>query len=196
LKELFRKTDKATSIDEIMGLEGIAAKIYFSVYRNGFDAFWKSKDRNRRPPRDPVNALLSLGYTFLGHAIFSALEVVGLDPYLGFFHTEKYGRPALVLDLIEEFRIPIVDSLVFSMISREMFHPDYFHRSSKSEGVFLSSKSLGIFFSQFSRKLETSIVIRSIGRKLTYRKIFELQARNLVNTIQGNTPVYTPFRMR
>lgn len=196
LCELIKKTMEASSIEELMGLEGSAARTYFSVYRMGFKPIWKFENSNRRPPRDPINALLSLGYTFLGHAIFSALEVVGLDPYLGYFHAEKYGRPALVLDLIEEFRVPIVDSLIFSMINREMFKPDDFEYPTATKNVVLSSKGLGIFLSQFSQKLETPIAVRSIGRSLTYRKIFELQARNLANTIQGKTPQYIPFRMR
>lgn len=196
LLNLHEQSEKATSIAELMGIEGLAAKKYFSVYKKGFDPSWHFTNRNRRPPRDPINVLPSLGYTFLGYAIISALEIVGLDPYLGFFHAEKYGRPALMLDMIEEFRVPIVDSLVYSLINREMIHDDDFEYFNNTEGLLLSEKGMNIFLTSFSKKLEAEIKLRKVNRKLSYRKIFEIQARKLVDTIEGKRQKYTPFKMR
>ena len=146
---------RAVSLQALLGIEGQAAKRYFSIYRQAFAPEWAFEKRTRRPPKDPINALLSLGYVFLGYAVMGALEIVGLDPYLGYFHTEKYGRPALALDLVEEFRVPVVDSL-----------------------------------------LESRVTDRRIGRPLSYRKLFEVQARKLAHFIQGEQPAYRPFRMR
>ena len=129
LQDLYQAQDRAASADELaslLGIEGAAARAYFRIYRQAFADEWAFTRRTRRPPKDPVNALLSLGYTLLGNALMTALEAVGLDPYLGYFHTESYGRPALALDLLEEFRAPLVDSLVMGLINRRMLKADDF----------------------------------------------------------------------
>ena len=107
-------------------MEGMGSKAYFAVYRTCLRPGFTFAKRTRRPPRDPVNALLSLGYTLLGEAVATALEVVGLDPYEGFYHADKYGRPALALDLLEEFRGPVADSVVLTLINKRMLQPDDF----------------------------------------------------------------------
>ena len=104
----------------------MGSKAYFAVYRTCLRPGFTFDKRTRRPPRDPVNALLSLGYTLLGEAVATALEVVGLDPYEGFYHADKYGRPALALDLLEEFRGPVADSVVLTLINKRMLQPDDF----------------------------------------------------------------------
>ena len=120
MKDAIARTRQAATLDELLGIEGQGARRYFSVYRQAFAPEWTFTKRTRRPPKDPVNTVLSLGYTYLGHAMMSALEAVGLDPYLGFFHAEKYGRPALALDLVEEFRAPVVDSLTLSLFNHHL----------------------------------------------------------------------------
>ena len=187
---------QADSLPTLLGIEGQAAKRYFSVYRKAFAPEWTFEKRTRRPPKDPVNALLSLGYTFLGHALMTALEVVGLDPYLGYFHTEKYGRPALALDLVEEFRAPVVDSLVLTLVNRQNLQLDDFEPARHGEGLYLTASGLNTFLRKFSQKLESTVTPRQIGRPLSYRKLFEVQARKLARLIQDQAATYDPFQAR
>ena len=196
MKAAMQAAAEAETLEILLGIEGQAARAYFRVYRSAFDAKWAFKKRTRRPPKDAVNALLSFGYTFLGYAVISALEVVGLDPYLGFFHAEKYGRPALALDLVEEFRAPMVDSLVMSLINRKTLKEEDFEKHPGKEGVYLAQAGLRIFFQKFSQRLESEITPRDIGRPISYRKIFEVQARKLVHFIEGEEDEYKPFRAR
>lgn len=186
----------ATSLDALRGIEGHAAKVYFRAYRAAFDPAWGFVDRNRRPPRDPINALLSLGYSLLTQDMVTALEVVGLDPYLGYFHSEAANRPALALDLVEEFRAPLVDSLVLWLVGRRVLSRDDFAPDAATGGVSLSEAGLRVFLRQFSRKLEAEVLVRALGRRLSYRKLFEVQARQLARTITGDEPAYRPFRAR
>ena len=185
----------APDLAALRGIEGRGARAYFALYRQAFDPAWGFDDRNRRPPRDPLNALLGLGYTLLSHALMTALEAVGLDPYLGFFHTEKYGRPALALDLVEEFRAPVVDSLVMGMISRRMLQPDDFETVAAG-GVYLRERGLRLFLREFGDRLESAVQVEPGGRALSYRKHFEVQARQLAHVIAGEAPVYLPFAAR
>lgn len=196
LKENAVQAKRAQSIDSLMGIEGESARLYFSIYRQVLNPDWSFKKRTRRPPKDAVNALLSLGYTMLGHAVSAALEIVGLDPYLGYFHAEKYGRPTLVLDLVEEFRGPVVDSLVLDMVNHNLFDHSDFTRSTR--GIELNDEGWRIFISKFSGKLEQKIRPRDlkIDRPTTYRKLFEMQARKLSHFILGESPSYQPFRAR
>jgi len=185
----------AADADTLRGIEGQAARLYFAAYRAAFDPAWGFVDRNRRPPRDPINALLSLGYTLLTQNMMTALEVVGLDPYLGYFHSEQYGRPALALDLVEEFRAPVVDSLTLWLTSRRILTPDDF-RPDEAGGVALTDAALRTYLLKFSRKLESTVLVRELGRQLTYRKIFEVQARRLARVITGDDESYRSFRAR
>lgn len=185
----------APDMPSLLGAEGAGARAYFTVYRQAFDSEWEFNKRTRRPPKDPVNALLSLGYTMLGHALMAALEVVGLDPYLGFFHAEKYGRPALALDLAEEFRAPFVDSLVMSLVNRRMLKEDDFRRDAK-DGVYLKESGLQIFFREFGDRLESPVKVESAGRALSYRKVFEVQARRMAKAVLDQLSGYRPFRAR
>lgn len=182
-------------LDSLLGIEGSAANAYFELFQKAFDPSWKFIKRNRRPPRDPVNALLSLGYTFLGHAMTAALQVVGLDPYLGYFHQEEYGRPALALDLIEEFRAPLVDSLALTLINKRLLQEKDFEPGAGG-GIYLTRKGMRVFVREFSDRLESTFTSRSLGRPLSYRKLFEVQARSLANLILGKEIGYHPFQAR
>jgi CRISPR-associated protein Cas1 len=194
MNQAIRESRSAQSLPDLLGIEGQMAKRYFSVFRGSFDDSWTFNKRTRRPPKDPVNALLSLGYTFLGYAVMAALESVGLDPYLGYFHAEAYGRPALALDLVEEFRTPIVDSLVLMLINRGTLQQDDFQES--SDGVFLTTPGLRTFLSKFSQRLDSTVTPREIGRSVSYRKLLEVQARKLAHVLQGKTEEYQPFKAR
>ena len=151
--------------------------------------------RTRRPPKDPANALLSLGYTLLTNNLMTACEVVGLDPYDGFFHADKYGRPALALDLVEEFRGLIVDSVVLNIVNRGMLKASDFEPG-PGRGVYLKPKAMKPFFKGYSARLNTEVTHPIAGRRLTYQKCFEVQARLLRGVIEGRHERYRPFVTR
>lgn len=186
---------QADDMDSLRGIEGAAAKAYFQVLREGLRPEMTFKKRTRRPPRDPANALLSFGYTLLTQNLITACEIVGLDPYDGFFHADKYGRPALALDLVEEFRGPIVDSVVQLVINKRIIGPDDFEPGPKG-GIYLTHRALRKFFRQYTHRLNTEILHPYHDRRLTYQRIFEVQARLLAKTIQGQLDKYLPFRVR
>jgi len=196
LGALVARAEAADDLDTLRGIEGHGARLYFRAYRAAFQPDWLFTNRNRRPPRDPINALLSLGYSLLTQNMMSALEIVGLDPYLGYFHTETYGRPALALDLVEEFRAPVVDSLALWVIGQRILRPDDFRPGDEKGGVELTDRGLREFLFQFSRKLESEVLVRELGRRLSYRKLFEVQARRLARAITGDSEPYRPFRAR
>ncbi len=180
----------------LRGVEGSGARAYFALYRQAFAPEWDFTDRNRRPPRDAVNALLGLGYTMLGYAMMTALEAVGLDPYVGFFHAEKYGRPALALDLVEEFRAPFVDSLVMRVLNWQILKPQDFLPADPEVGVRLTDHGLRLFLRTFGKQLEAQVQLQGTQRSLSYRKHFEVQARRLVRVLEGEAKTYTPFWAR
>jgi CRISPR-associated protein Cas1 len=182
-------------MDVLRGVEGAAAKAYFSVLRGALREEMTFSRRTRRPPRDPANALLSFGYTLLTHNLMTACEVVGLDPYDGFFHADKYGRPALALDLVEEFRGPVVDSVVQLVINKRIIGPEDFVEG-RNGGIYLRYRPLGKFLRQYTKRLNTEIIHPYYGRRLTYQRIFEVQARLMAKTIQGELDSYRPFRVR
>lgn len=182
----------AGSLAELRGLEGSGARAYFAFVGRALRAEMPFLRRSRRPPADPVNALLSLGYTLLNGALMAACELAGLDPYVGFFHADKYGRPALALDLVEEFRAPVVDSLVLTLVNKRMVGPEDFEPGPQG-GVYLKQHSSRVFFREFSDRLETTIQHPLAGRSLSYRKIFEVQARQMAKAIMGEAEGYEAF---
>ncbi|MFQ5578541.1 MAG: CRISPR-associated endonuclease Cas1 [Anaerolineae bacterium] len=182
----------------LMGLEGRGAKAYFGIFRAALNRRLTFNARTRRPPRDPVNALLSLGYTLLTANAITALEIVGLDPYCGFLHGLKaYGRPALALDLMEEFRPVIVDSVVLTLVNKCMATAKDFEPARPgSGGVYLTRRGLRTFFEQYTRRLNTTVYCPPAGRPLSYQKILEVQARRMARMIEGEVDDYTPFLVK
>jgi CRISPR-associated protein Cas1 len=125
--------------------------------------------------------------------LMTALEIVGLDPYCGFFHATAYGRPALALDVMEEFRPIIVDSVVLTLVNKRMLAADDFRSGG---GVYLTRTGLRVFFEQYTRRLNTTVFHPAAGRSLNYQKIFEVQARQVANMIQGEIDEYQPFLVK
>jgi CRISPR-associated protein Cas1 len=194
LTAALKKVSTAAAQNELLGLEGVGSRAYFAIFRarvqwGGEQSF---KKRTRRPPKDPVNALLSFGYTLLGDALFTAAEVVGLDPYAGFFHTDQYSRPALALDLMEEFRPLVVDSVVLGLVNRCMLKDSDF-KAGRDSGVYLTRRGLKVFFRQYVKRLNTSVYHPLAGRAISYQKCFEVQARQMRKYIEGQTSCYQPF---
>jgi CRISPR-associated protein Cas1 len=187
-----RQLEDVADLAVLRGVEGEGSRAYFALYRQALKPGLGFEQRTRRPPKDAVNALLSLGYTLLTDNLFAACEIVGLDPYDGFFHSDKYGRPALALDLVEEFRGVIVDSVVLNMVNREMVQADDFEPGPEG-GVYLKPEGMRVYFRQYAARLNTGVIHPQVGRRLTYQKCFEVQARCLAQVIKGEADAYEPF---
>lgn len=197
LHRLMMRCDQASSISRLMGLEGISAKLYFRVIRHAVSAESLSfQKRTRRPPKDPLNALLSLGYALLQNAVFSAAEIADLDPYLGFFHSNVYGRPALTLDLMEEFRPLIADSIALRAVRQRIIKMEDFVRDEESGGLILGRKALRKYIRLFIRRIRQEVYYPPAGRALAYQKIFEAQVNQLKGCINDPARKYCAFRIK
>jgi CRISPR-associated protein Cas1 len=185
----------ATGMDQVRGLEGQAARLYFAIWRQAFTGELQFERRTRRPPRDPINAMLSLGYSLLTQNLMTACEVVGLDPYDGFFHADKHGRPALALDLVEEFRAVVVDSVVQTLVNKRIVGPKDFEPGPQG-GIYLRRSGLRRFFEQYSQRLQTRVVHPFHEHRLSYQQCFEVQARLLRRVVQGELDNYVPFLVK
>lgn len=196
LADFLEKTDRAMSLESLMGLEGMAAKVYFSGFARllrGGETF-QLEGRNRRPPADPVNALLSFVYSLLTKELTVTLQSVGFDPYLGFMHQPHYGRPSLALDLAEEFRPLVADSTVLTLINNEEVNPRHF--ISRAGSVTLTDVGRKAVLAAYERRLETEITHPIFGYKISYRRVFEVQARLLARVLMGEIPTYPGFCTR
>ncbi|HVC35555.1 MAG TPA: type I-D CRISPR-associated endonuclease Cas1d [Chloroflexota bacterium] len=195
LKAAVDSAEDARDPDQLRGIEGSASAAYFGVFdrliRSDSFAFEK---RTRRPPTDPVNALLSFGYALLTGDVGTAVNVVGLDPYVAFLHVAVYGRPALALDLMEEFRPLIVDSVVLRMVNNGEIKPDDFVDDLGSYR--LTDGARKQFLLQYETRLGDEISHPTFEYKATYRRCLELQARLLAKTLTGEIPDYPEFVTR
>ena len=181
LTDLTRLADRAgrtRDMSTLLGIEGAAAARYFgnfnAVLRNhGDDDLFDMNNRNRRPPTDPVNALLSFGYAMLTRTFVTVLSGTGFDPYRGFYHQPRYGRPALALDMMEPFRPLIADSVVVTAINNGEMRPTDFVRS--PIGVALSDAGRKRFLGTFERRLSQEVTHPLFGYRVEYRRLLEIQ---------------------
>jgi CRISPR-associated protein Cas1 len=191
-------TERAGDLAELLGLEGNAAALYFeqfeSMLKQREDWRFDWRGRNRRPPRDPVNALLSLGYSMLAKELTGVCHAVGLDPFLGFLHQPRYGRPALALDLMEEFRPLTADSVAVSLINRGELGPEDFIRS--ANGTFLNDRGRKSFWEAWFRRFDTEVSHPEFQYKMAYRRMLEVQARQLWRFVRGEAVAYHGFTTR
>jgi CRISPR-associated protein Cas1 len=191
-------TESARDLTALMGIEGSAAALYFEQFesmlkqRDNWKFDWRG--RNRRPPRDPVNALLSLGYSMLAKELTGVCHSVGLDPFLGFMHQPRYGRPALALDLMEEFRPLVADSVAISLINRGELGPEDFIRS--ANGTFLNDRGRKPFWEAWFRRLDAEVSHPEFSYKMAYRRMLEVQARQLWRFVRGEALTYHGFVTR
>ena len=197
------KALEAEDLEELLGIEGTAARLYFGA----FAGMLKSDDngeeqefsfdfshRNRRPPQDPINALLSFSYSLLTKDLTIICHCIGFDPFVGFFHQPRFGRPALALDLLEEFRPLIADSAVLSAINTRMVTPADFIRV----GAAVSLKPSGrkAFIRAYEQRMDTLVTHPLFGYRVNYRRVLEIQARLLGRVIEGEAPSYRGFETR
>lgn len=203
LKEMAERAETAASLEELLGIEGNAARLYFG----GFSGMIKTDDgeqpaefafdfegRNRRPPRDPVNALLSLGYSLLAKDLTVACYAVGFDPYIGYYHQPRFGRPALALDLMEPFRPLIADSAVLTAINTGMVTTRDFVRVGGS--VALSASGRKGFFRAYELRMDTLVTHPLFDYRVSYRRLLEIQARLLARVLEGEIGEFPVFTTR
>jgi CRISPR-associated protein Cas1 len=200
IDDLERAIDSLAAIKAIAslrGVEGHGSAVYWQAFPKLIRADGFSfTTRNRRPPTDPVNAMLSFGYSLLRHDVQGALNIVGFDPYLGYLHTERYGRPSLALDLMEEFRPLIVDAIVLSAINRKAIAPKDFTSEPLSQAISLSNEARKVFLTLYEQKKQSEFKHPVMGRKCTYQEAFELQARLLAKYLMDETDKYPPLVMK
>ncbi len=192
---------RAKGLPELLGAEGNAAARYFGEFRNvlrtgegGEELAFDFTRRNRRPPADPVNALLSFAYSLLARTWTMTLSAVGFDPYRGFYHQPRYGRPALALDMMEPFRPLIADSSVIQVINNGEVRPSDFISAAGS--VALDPDGRKRFISAFERRLSHEVTHPVFGYRVSYRRLLEVQARLLGRHLLGEIDDYPNFVTR
>ncbi len=203
LRQMVDRASLAESLPELLGIEGNAARLYFGH----FDGMLKAEDgerpdgisfdfttRNRRPPRDPVNALLSLGYSLLAKDLTIAATSVGFDPMIGYYHQPRFGRPALALDLMEPFRPLIVESAVLQVVNTGMVSLRDFICSGRS--VALTPNGRKAFFLAYEQRMDTLVTHPLFAYRVSYRRLLEIQTRLLAKYVEGSIDHYPVFITR
>lgn len=194
LRAAIADVEKAPDEDTLRGVEGMAADIYFRALASLLPEGFQFAERSRRPPRDPANSLLSLAYTLLTKECESALQIAGLDPYVGYLHEVRYGRASLALDLMEEFRSILADSVVLSLFNnRRLVLVDF----DDAEGYpRLRKEAWPKFLRSWEERITDRVRHPLLGKGLSYRQILLAQARILVKHLIGELPDYEPFTVR
>lgn len=198
LKQLARKAREADSLESLLGIEGTAARRYFAEFPRMLKGTnpedFDLDGRNRRPPRDPVNALLSFCYSLLAKELAVAIRAVGLDGMLGFYHQPHFGRPSLALDLMEEFRPVLADSTVLGAINNGVIQRDDFVRAAGA--VTLTKDARRRLILSFERRMDQLVTHPVFDYRISYRRVLEVQARLLSRVLLGELSRYPEFRVR
>ena len=205
MKRLVMEAENADSFEELLGLEGYGARIYFSQFPGMVkrdeehgpgeaELNFHFGARNRRPPRDPINALLSYGYSLLAKDFTVACYAVGFDPMVGFFHQPRHGRPALSLDLMEPFRPLIVDSALLSAVNTRMVTAKDFVTAGKA--VSMTANGRKGFLRAYEARMDTLVTHPLFDYRVSYRRLLEIQARLLGKVIEGELSEYPVFITR
>lgn len=196
MRSMEKRVGTATGLPELLGIEGNASGSYFGAFNfmlkseMGFDF----QRRSRRPPADPTNALLSFAYSLLTADLISAIQTVGLDPYIGFFHQLKYGKPCLALDIMEEFRPIIADSVVITLINNRRIKLEDFIQS--HGGWYLKDHRRKVVYAAYEARKNETITHPVFKYKLTFRRAMELQVRLLAKYLTGEIEQYTPLTIK
>lgn len=193
------KITYAENLSELMGYEGQCAKLYFSGLSKCIEEKFAFKGRTRRPPKDPFNSLISLGYTILMNEIYNEIENKGLNPYFGFMHQDHEKHPTLASDLVEEWRAPLIDSLAMSLINgHELLEEHFIIGTIEKPGCFLTKEGLKIFLKKLEKKLQTKVSYLSYAEyPVTFRRAIALQVARLAQAItEGDASIYEPLIVR
>ena len=180
------------AISSIMGLEGASTGAYYRGYAKMLSRNFTFEKRTRHPPLDPTNALLSLGYVLITNEIAALVEATGFDPFIGFLHGLRYGRRSLPLDLVEEFRYPVIDGLVLTLINNRSIKEADFHKESNG-AVLLNKDAFKRFLSHYEERMEK--LFKAKDSYTSYRKLFRSQMKHLEHVVI-NREQYQPFLVR
>ncbi|MCI0694103.1 CRISPR-associated endonuclease Cas1 [candidate division KSB1 bacterium] len=192
VEKTMAKIQSARTIDQLNGHEGAASAAYFKTFRAALKNDWGFEARQYHPPKDPVNGLLSLGYTLLYNDVYGAVNVVGLDPYMGFFHQPRHGHACLASDLMEEHRCVLVDRLVLSALNLQTIKPTDFEAQADGR-ITLKPEALKRFFGLYAQAINEQTHYPYTGIQTTYRQVIELQVRHFARVLTGEEPIYHPF---
>lgn len=194
LAQLIQNVQTASSVEAVLGFEGQGATLYFQAFALLLKEPYEFSKRTRRPPTDPVNSLLSLAYTLMSQQIHSMIEVAGLHTHFGNLHTPRENHPALVSDLMEEFRAFVVDSFVLYLTNGAILKLEDFTPPDARGGVYLHSDALKIFLKHWEDKLLTEVTHPHTGYKVNYRRCMELQVWEYIACLVGDRDLYRPMR--
>lgn len=195
--DAIRSTESAADLDKLRGVEGYAAKSYFASFTNMVRAnrtTFALTERSR-PPRDPINSMLSFVYTLLKNECIAACEGVGLDPQMGFLHALRPGRPSLALDLMEELRAPLADRFVLTLINRGQIKPDDFIER-PGGAIYLTDDARKKLLTAYQKRKQEEVPHVMLGSKVPLGLVSHVQARLLARHLRGDTPTYQPFIQR
>lgn len=188
---------RAESLDSLRGYEGKAGAYYFAGFRAMLHPGWGFERRAYYPPPDPINSALSLGYSLLLKDTVAAVQLVGLDPYLGFFHAIEYARPSLALDLMEEFRPILVDTLILELVQRQRLTPaDFVRTGRKKRPIEMSDRGVQLLLRGYEERLATQVRHPVTRDQVSYRRCLELQVRQVANIVLGKKSQYVPVTIK
>ena len=192
------RVDTCQTINSLSGVEGRGTAAYFRAWKELLKPPWRFERRLRRPPPDPVNVLLSFGYTLLTQNIWGAVLTAGLDPYVGFLHQLNYNRPSLPLDLLEEFRPVIVDSVVLRCLNNGILTPNHFAPGNEKERpLVLTDEGIRLFIREMETRFSQDFKNVHTGQRTTYRRLFLHQVYHLSRIVTGTEKgPYRPFLIR
>ncbi|MFC1968567.1 CRISPR-associated endonuclease Cas1 [Chloroflexota bacterium] len=197
MESLLCKLDGADDIGTLLGLEGYASSMYFNAFKTVLKQNLGFTRRRRRPPPDPVNSLLSFGYTLLVYDAQAAVRIVGLDPFLGFLHSTEYSKPSLALDLMEEFRTVVIDSIVLRLINNNIMGENDFSKDVDTKGMIrLKDESLRTFIRYYEERMTDEVIHPVFNTRVTYRRCLELQARQVARVVTKKQEKYHPFLVK
>ena len=197
IKAVLGRLDSAETLDQLRGFEGNAARIYFGAIAKTVDPAWGFNKRIRQPPTDPVNSLLSYGYTILFYNLYALLRARGLNPHVGHLHPLRSGHPALVSDLMEEFRAIVVDAVILNLLFNKKLSPDDFTLpENPGAACLLKAEARKKFITALEAKLNAPIRHPVSGLQLDYRRCMEHQVQHLAAVIRGREESYIPMVLR
>ncbi len=194
--EALAKIEGVETLESLLGHEGNGSRIYFQALGALVQEPFAFEKRTRRPPQDPVNSLLSLGYTLLHQNLHSLILAVGLHSHFGNLHVPRDNHPALVSDLIEEFRAPVVDSFVMYLVNSSIFTPEDFTPPDNRGGVYLHSGALKKYLKHWQDKLSLETTHPHTGQTVSYYRCFELQVWEYISCLMGERDTYRPMKWK
>lgn len=195
IARLTKRLDATDTVDALVGLEGAATRSYFEAWPaliKREEPVFRFAGRTRRPPEDPVNALLGFVYSLLEKDIHAACIIAGLDPHLGLLHAPRPRTPSAVLDLMEAFRPVVADSVVLSLVNRQRIAPTHFEK--RNGGVYLTEAGRKRVYEAYGTRRSDAVTPPGRNEALPYYRVFELQARRLARTLDETRTDYTAFR--